>query len=387
MTTECYPYRWSMPTEVVLEADCLNRLREFGCSLGRKPLVITGRHSARASGALERVLAQYPGAEVFDAVEENPCDATCDRAAALCRNAGCDMLVAIGGGSPMDVAKAVAGLALNPGACADYFSRERFVNGALPIIAIPTTSGTGSEVTPYSVIIDSATGAKRSIRMQCLFPRVALLDPLLARSMPRSVTANTGLDALSQAMEGMASRHPTPVGDLMALEACRIIRRWLPVAVADGGDAEARTYMLHAAMLSGCIIAQSGTTLVHGMGYLYTTRCGIPHGLANALLLTPLFQFNARHIPGKVAALAEALGFPCAPEPESARAAIGEALHAILSDCGVSPAAKDSGVDGRLLPGFADEVAADPYRFRNQVGELDSKQVQALYEAAQVGLR
>ena len=382
-------FRYHMPTEIVYGPGCLEDLGERCAASGARPLLITGRRSARQSGALDRALSQLPDATVFDDVEENPSTATCDRAAERCREHDCGVIVAIGGGSPMDVAKAAAGLALNDGPCAQYFGRETFPRGALPVIAVPTTAGTGSEVTPYAVIVDrqddGKQAAKRTIGGRDLFPALALLDPNLSVTMPPSVTANTGLDALSQAMEGMASKKSTPLGDALALEACRIVKRWLPVAIENGSDLEARGHMLYAAMLSGCIIAQSGTTLVHGMGYYFTLECGVPHGLANALLLAPLFQFNADHLPGTVAAMAGALGFPCDPEPRHTRKAIGEALHALLEECGVSPAARDAGVDRGLLESFAQDVAGDPYRFRNQVGEISQSAILRFYQAAYEG--
>lgn len=379
-------YRYLMPTEVVFAPGSLNQLGERCGLLGMRPLVVTGKRSARATGFLDRVMGLLPNAALFDDVEENPSTATCDRGAELCRARHCDVIVALGGGSPMDTAKAIAILARNPGVCDQYFGAEKYGQGSLPIVAVPTTAGTGSEVTPYAVITDPALAMKRTISGRSLFPRVALLDPELTLSLPRHVTVHTGLDALSQAMEGMISRTSTAVGDALALEACRLIRTWLPTCVRDGGDVEARGHMLHASMLAGCVIAQSGTTLVHGMGYYYTMRYGVPHGLANALLLTPLFRFNATVEPEKVAAIATALGHPCAPSAESACAGIAQALHALLAEVGVSPSARDAGVGCDALRTFAEEVAGDPYRLRNQPGSITADDVYAWFEQSYLGV-
>jgi alcohol dehydrogenase class IV len=186
-------------------------------------------------------------------------------------------------------------------------------------------------------------------------------------------------------MEGMLSRKATPPGDVLALEVCRLVRNALPAVVADPADSKARGELLYAAMLSGCAIAQSGTTLVHGMGYYLTLECGLAHGLANALLLTPLFRFNAGHAPHKVAAIAAALGHPCAPEPEPAREAVTRGLRELLAACGVSPAARDHGVDPDRVAAFAKEVAADPYRFRNQPGDVDERIILGFYQDAVTG--
>lgn len=378
-------FHYFAPTEVVFGPGCIQQVGERSKRLGEQPLIVTGRRSARACGALDTALAQLPKAVVFDAVTENPDISVCEAGAAACRENACDSVIAIGGGSPMDAAKAIAVLARNPGRCKDFFGTDKYANGNLPVMSVPTTAGTGSEVTPYSVIVDPDTRTKRTIAGATLFPVVALLDPELSLSMPRHVTANTGLDALSQAMEGLVSRGSTPVGDVLALEACRIIKQWLPQAVEDPQNLEARSRMLYASMLAGCVIAQSGTTLVHGMGYYLTIEFGIPHGLANALLLAPVFQFNALHEPAKTAAIATALGCPAQSEPADARAKIGSSIHLLLRELGISPVAKDAGVDGNRLGAFAEHICADSYRLRNQVGNVTPEDVASFFRLAYRG--
>jgi len=358
-----------MPTRVMFGAGSLDQLPSVAARLGRKPFLVTGRSWARRSGVLARVERLLPGAELFEGVSSDPTTAACEEAVLRCREAACDFAVGLGGGSAIDLAKAVAGLVRNPGPCAEFIGTDKFAQGGLPIVAIPTTAGTGSEVTPYSVLVDSQKQAKGTIRDRALFPAVALLDPELTLSLPASVTAHTGLDALSQAMEGMVSNRSTPMGDVLALEACRVVKRWLPRAVEAPEDLEARGRMLYAAMLSGVVIAQSGTTIVHGMGYQYTLECGLPHGLANGLLLAPVFQYDARYLPEKVAAIATALGYPADATPESAAAQVGAAVHALLNEVGVSPAARDAGVEPEALGLFAERTYADHKRLRSQPGD------------------
>ena len=357
----------------------IDDLAQYAQSLGTKAFVVTGRHSSRANGALDKVLSQLPQSEIFDEVDENPTTDRCDRAAERCRQTGCDFVIGLGGGSPMDAAKAIAGLALHDGRAIDYVGSDKFVRGNLPIVAIPTTAGTGSETTPYAVMVDPAENTKRTITGKGLFPVVALLDPELTASMPRHVTVNTGLDALSQALEGMVSRRSSPVSDLLAIEICRLICRWLPVAAEDPHNLDARGAMMHAAMLSGCVIAQTGTTLVHGMGYYYTMEFGVAHGLANALLLPPVFAYNAHQLPEKVAALADAMGHSSPPEPQSAAKAIAQALRNLLNRMGVSARAADHGVDRDRLAWCADEVFRDRSRFKNQAGEPTREDVRSFF--------
>jgi len=369
-------WRYCVPTSIHFGAGYFEHCGELLRYLGARPLLVTGKHSARRTGMLEHALEQVPAAVVFDEVEENPGTAVCERGAELCRAHQCDCVVALGGGSPMDAAKAIAVLATNPGRCADYFGAEKYKAAPLPIAAIPTTSGTGSEVTPYAVLTQESDNTKRTISGAALFPRLAICDPILTHTAPRAVTAATGLDALSQCMEGILSRSGTPLGDVLALEGIRLVRAYLPRALDTPDDAEAREQLMFAAMLSGCVIAQSGTTLVHGMGYAYTCHFNIAHGLANALLLAPLFRHNARYAPEAVARIAEALGAPAGDAPGEAVAA---EIHALLDRCGVDRAARAHGAQEPALLGFTRDLLAEPYRFKNQIGEFDEAYLHGLY--------
>ncbi len=380
-------HTFHMPTRIIFGNGEASRLAAHCAILGRRPLVVTGRRSARATGLLDRVLAQFPEAAVFEAVEENPGTAVCEDGARLCREAGCDFVLALGGGSPMDAAKVMAVLARNDVSCGELFGSDKYRNTPLPIAAVPTTAGTGSEVTPYSVLVDPVSGMKKTVKGTGLFPVVAVLDPEVTVPMPPAITVATGLDALSQAMEGFVSNASTPAGDALALEACRLVRRCLPVAAREPDNLDARGGMLQAAMLSGVVIAHSGTTVIHGMGYYYTLRFGLAHGLANGLLFPAVFAFNARHLPAKVAALADALGLKPASDagPEALARRIHGGLTDFLREVGVSPAAADHGVDASMLAGFAEELAQDPYRFRNQPGTLDAPRLLALFQASHRG--
>ncbi len=376
------PFRFALPTTIEFGANSYESLGARVRSFGSTPLIVTGKHSARASGLLDRAMQQLPNARVFDAIGENPDTTICERGAAFCRDHKCDVIVAIGGGSPMDAAKAIAVLATNDGSCAQFFGADKYTNAPLPIIAVATTAGTGSEVTPYSVLVDPVERTKRTIAGAAFFPRVALLDPELTRSMPRNVTIATGLDALSQCMEGIVSKKSTPVGDALAIDGIRRVCEFLPRAADDGtNDIDARTEMLYAALASGIIVAQSGTTLVHGMGYAYTIECGIAHGLANALLLAPVFAHNARIAPDRVAAIASAMG----GDPANPGAAVVKALYGLLDRLGVSRRACDHGVTEEQIEAFATEIAKDPYRFRNQIGDLARDDVFRFYQQSLEG--
>ena len=379
-------YLWNMPTRVVFGAGVFARLADCCHAFGARPFVVTGRRSARAGGLMDRVLGAFPEAVFFDAVDENPGTRVCEEAAGLCRRGKCGFVIGLGGGSAMDAAKVIAVLATNDQSCASLFGNDQYQTAPLPIVAVPTTAGTGSEVTPYSVLVDESAHAKRTVRGASLFPAVALLDPELTVSMPRSVTIATGLDALSQAMEGMVSRQSCAMADPLALEAVRLVGRWLPVAANTPENLEARGALLHAAMLSGMVIAQTGTTVVHGMGYYYTLRRSIAHGLANGLLLAPVFAFNARHLPGQVERICAALGHPADPaEPAALGRTVAGAVHDLFRRLEMSSAAGSYGVTEEDADAYAADIAGDPYRFRNQPGTLDEAVFRALFRASQSG--
>jgi alcohol dehydrogenase class IV len=377
-------FSFHLPVEVISGEGCLAQLARFR-HLGQQSAVLCGTHSARANGSLGAVLAHFPEALLLDGVPENPGTLDCEARAARCRDAGVDCIIALGGGSALDAAKAVALLVTNDGACTDYLDNSSACRAALPLIAIPTTAGTGSEVTPYAVLVDAASGTKKTLRHPTLYPQVALLDPKLTLSLPREITVATALDALSQAMEGMVSKRATPLGDTLALEACRLIRGVLPRVLAVPRDQEARGKLLYAAMLSGMVIAQSGTTIVHGMGYNYTLEYAIAHGAANALLLPPVFARNALLLPATVAAIAKALGHPGPPKTESAQRNILAALYEFYAEIGFSPAARDHGVPQEAAKRFAASIFQEPYRFKNQIGDFSEADIEELYKEAWAG--
>jgi alcohol dehydrogenase class IV len=305
-------YHYFMPTEIYFGEGVSGLVGREASRFGKSILVVTGRQSARRSGALDKVVVSLLDAglrvEVFDQVEENPTDVTVQLGGQMAKENRSEVIVALGGGSPMDAAKGIAILASREGRLDDYYGAGKVSAPVLPILALPTTAGTGSEVTPYAVFVVSKEQMKKSVASLHIYPRVALLDPQLTVSMPSEITANTGIDALSHALEGFTSIKAGPVSDVLALEAIALINGHLPRAVTDGNDIEARAKVMHASMLAGMVIAQTGTTLIHGMGYAPTTRYGIPHGLANGVLMPRVVAFNGQSDRQRYARLAIALG-------------------------------------------------------------------------------
>lgn len=247
----------------------------------------------------------------FTEIKTNPTVADVDAALAVAQAAGAEALVALGGGSVIDVAKGVGLLATNGGSYADYQWRgQPITRPILPLIAVPTTAGTGSEMTKVAVIEDEATHSKRGVLHPHLFARVAILDPALTLSLPPGLTAATGADVLGHALEAYMGRRANPVSDLLALDAARRAWRSLPRAVQQGEDLAARQEMLLASALAGWAFDQSGLGIVHALAGPLTGRYGLHHGLTIGLLLPAGLAYNLPALGEKRGRLLHALGMP-----------------------------------------------------------------------------
>jgi len=251
---------------------------------------------------------------VFDEVRPNPRDEQIDEAAALIRDRGVGAIIAIGGGSTIDTAKGASLIASHGGHVRDYAGWARVPGPMRPVVAIPTTAGSGSEVTAWAVITDSASHAKLAIGDPKLAPSVALVDPGLTASLPAGMTAATGMDALTHSIEAYVSALANPVNDLLALESIRLVGANLVRAVANGEDEAAREAMALASTLGGIAINNADVAGVHclseGMGSLYDA----PHGLLNAILLPYFMTFWQAGSAERFARIAEALGAERRPE-------------------------------------------------------------------------
>lgn len=247
--------------------------------------------------------------EIFDRVVANPTTATLDGAAAALRAFGPAAVVAVGGGSSMDVAKGIAIAGVNQGSGRDFDYRNEQPVPALAVIAIPTTSGTGSETNAFGVIDDPDTNEKFYVGHASVLPRIAILDPELTVGLPARATASTGMDALAHAIESLASKNPNPFATGVALEAARTIATWLPVAVEDGTNLEARSHMMLAAHMAGVAFASgTGLGLGHGIAHAVSAATGAVHGEVLAAVLPHLMRSNLALREDVYARLAVALG-------------------------------------------------------------------------------
>lgn len=331
-----------------------DQIKTLGAS---KPLVVLDRNLA-ALGWLEKVDHVLGEADLifsaFTQVDAEPPLETADEAAALALKDGCDLVVGIGGGSALDVAKAAAVVAGNRGRAEDYLGLNKVPGPGLPKIMIPTTAGTGSEVTFTSVFMRRKLKKKEGMNSPYLYPELALLDPLLTLSLPPNVTATTGLDALCHAIESYTSIIASPMSELFSLEAIDLIGANLRTAVHDGANIDAREQMLLGSLYAGLGLANAGVTAVHSLSYPLGGKYGIPHGLANTILLPAVMAFNVPGAMEKFALVAAMLGgiTDDLATRDAAFLAV-ELVESLIEDCGIDESLESLDVSQDDFPEMA----------------------------------
>lgn len=285
--------------------------------LGRRPLVVTDRNCAGIAEVAATIAALAGRVERHAVFVDVPGEPTTDEVAAGQRALHAidgDVVVGIGGGSVMDTAKAVAAMAASPGTIVDYVGRDRLTAPRRPLVLAPTTAGTGSEATRYTVITDPTTNVKHLITDWRLLPDVAICDPLLTVGSPPPVTAAAGVDALTHAIEAYVSRRHQPTADLYALGAIRQLYPFLERAWRDGRDLEARTQTTIGALHAGIAFCNSSVALVHGMSRPIGAYFHVAHGLSNAMLLPTIAAWSIASAPERYRAIADTLGLRSAAE-------------------------------------------------------------------------
>jgi alcohol dehydrogenase class IV len=303
-----------VPTRVFAGAECVVKDAAAFRNLGKKALVVTGKNSAKVTGAEADVKtalsSQGLGCVIFDRVPPNPGFVEVREAAALARKEGCDFIIGIGGGSPLDAAKAIAVLAAND-LTDDQLLSPPFANTPLPIAAIPTTAGTGSEVTQYAILTNDKLQTKSNVSHESVFPKIAFLDARYTQALPRHVTVNTALDALSHLTEGAMANRGTALSFELALQGLSQLGPGLKFL---GKNTEVplewREKLLLASNVAGMVIAHTGTTAVHALGYSLTYFKDIDHGRANALTLGVYLRYMGERHPDKVGRMLRALDLP-----------------------------------------------------------------------------
>jgi choline dehydrogenase len=373
----------TVPTRLVHGPGAVASLADECRALGiTKPMLVTDPGVA-AAGLVDRVLPHLNGVVVFDEVRPNPDIELVDRAAGVYRENGCDGLVGLGGGSSLDTAKSIGVVARHGGSIADYeWGRDPIEQRIPPLVAIPTTAGTGSEVTLWAVITDHARQLKFNVGGTPLIgAHVALIDPELMLGLPPAVTAATGMDALSHAIECFTCDYHQPFNDAVALHAIELVGRWLRRAVEDGTDLEARTHMAHAATLGGMAYGTESAGAAHAMSQSAGGVHDCPHGALTARVLGPVCAYNVPAAPERYARIAQALGIETSGMDvvEAARAGVEE-VYRLTDDVDI-PTMEELGFSEDEIPMLARIAFEDP-QTQGNAREVDVPAYEEIYRAA-----
>lgn len=282
-----------IPNHTVVGTNVLGEAAPLLKKMGNKAFIVTGRHVA-VSNMMKQLTALLDengiGCVIFDGITGEPTDTMIENGVEMLKSSGCDFIIGIGGGSPLDSAKAIAAMAVNEGSIADYNGKE-ITGEILPLAAIPTTAGTGSEATKFTVITDSEKGIKMLLKGDVLVPKLAIVDSSFTVGAPKSVTSATGLDALTHAVEAYTSRKAFSMTDTLAVSAVKRIMKYLPIAYREPDNSLAREQMSIAALEAGICINNSSVTIVHGMSRPIGALFHVPHGMSNAILLKECLSF------------------------------------------------------------------------------------------------
>lgn len=335
--------------------------------------------AARVAGLLEK---SGIASEIFAGAQPNPTIGNVEAGLDRLRAAGCDCVVSLGGGSPHDCAKGIALVATNGGGIADYEGVDRSAKPQLPLIAINTTAGTASEMTRFCIITDESRHIKMAIVDRHVTPLLSVNDPLLMLAKPPALTAATGMDALTHAVEAYVSTAATPITDACALKAVSMIAANLRQAVADGQDVTAREAMAYAQFLAGMAFNNASLGYVHAMAHQLGGFYNLPHGVCNAVLLPHVEAFNAAVVPGRLADVAAAMGVAVAGAPAAENAArCLAAIRELSAAIGIPAGLRELGVKPEDIPTLAANALKDACGLTNP-RPADQAEIEGIFAAA-----
>lgn len=351
-------------------SESCKRIKKLGF---KKPLLVTDKNLVKL-GVIDIVLAELKKEGIrtiiFDAIHPNPLEADCINGAAIYKKNNCDSVIAVGGGSPMDAAKGIMLLATHPEPLAKYDDAnggdEFIVNKLPPLVAIPTTAGTGSEVGRSGVIIIKETNAKTIIFHPTMMPALAVLEPTLTTDLPKHITAATGIDAFTHALEAYLSPGFHPMADGIAMEAMKLVLENLEVAYNDGKNLEARSRMLLAASM-GATAFQKGLGMIHSIAHPLSSECGLHHGLANALVLPYCVDFIEKsHLNSdQTSRIQNVLNL--FKEKGIAKNTLAETCKSYFSSLGIKFGLKNHGVKKSQIQTLVDKAVLDSCHKTNMI--------------------
>jgi len=374
--------QYNGPTKVIAGHGTIPSIYKEIVSLGCKRAFIMTDPGVRKAGLTQIVqdaLVDFC-AGVFDKVAQDTDLAIVDKAAAMARSVGADCIVSVGGGSVIDTSKAVCVVLKSGGKANDHIAMNRLTVPQTPHIVVPTTSGTGSEVTDAAVIKSKSAGRKVYIMSPFIIPNVAILDPCFTLGLPKGLTATTGLDAMTHAIEALTTTTSQPICDGLAMQAIRMIAENLPRAAANGRDEEARLQLQLAATMAGWAFSGAHVALVHGMAHTLGMLYGVPHGAACGIILPAVMRFNVDFATDKLALVAQALGVDTAGmEKRAAALSAADAIESLMKEVGHPMRLSEVGVPGDAFDIAAAHALCDDVTPFNARPVTDPAEVSLLY--------
>jgi alcohol dehydrogenase class IV len=354
-------YQFSLPGRTIFGDNALESSEAIIKGFGIKPFIVTGKIVTKMGivNQLTDILFKWGmDFQIFNDITGEPTDIMIEAGVDAYKKSGCDMLIAIGGGSPLDSAKAIAAMTTLKGSIADYMGVE--IKGKFPpMVMIPTTAGTGSEATKFTIITDTNKGIKMLLKGEALLPDLAIIDSEFTLTSPKSITAATGMDALTHAVEAYTSRKGNTLTDVYALSAIKRIFTYLPVAYQDGANKKAREEMSIAAFEAGVCINNASVTLVHGMSRPIGALFHVPHGISNAMLITECLSYVVDGCYERFGAIAKTIGV--AKEGDSDMDATQSFLRELKKLCRICeiPSLLEYGVKKEEFDDVVDKMAGD----------------------------
>ncbi len=350
---------------------------------GTRVLVVTSPsvqpHADRFAASLRAVDAVV---EIVGGISPEPNAAAIEALRVRARIFGPTLVLALGGGSVLDAAKLAATLHDHPAPLSEFYGQARLPPRRTGLVCVPTTAGTGSEVSPNALVYDDSSRTKKAVIGPALVPDVAIVDPGLMISLPPALTATTGVDALAHCLETYANRAANPVVDLRSLEGVRLLAAHLPAAIANGADLPARAGVALGSLYGGLGLGPVNTTGVHALAYPLGGEFHLPHGLSIGLLLSHVVRFNAPAMPARHAALARALGADSALSDAAAAEACADRLDLLLAACRVPRGLGAHGIPRAALPRLADEALQVTRLLKNNPREITRADALRIYESA-----
>lgn len=356
-------FHFFVRSNITFGRGAIEQLPEMIRNYGIKNIMVVYDNGVKAAGIADKVLEQIEKTGVsytiFDRVIPNPTNEVVEEAAALAKEKEIDGFVAVGGGSSIDLAKAVNVLMTNPGTIGQYGGMNMVKNACLPFIAIPTTAGTSSEITNVSALIDTEKVIKYVVIDNHIVPTDVIADPDFTRTVPAGVTAATGMDAITHAVESYISNEATPLTEYNSLKGLQILYENLPKVVADGTDMEAREQMMLGCIITGFGFSNANLGLVHGIAHTLSAHFGLAHGMANATVLPYVMEYNAQSCPEKMIQLAKAIGIEMSGKKEEDQYALAEELKKLIKKLQIRTLS-EQGIKEEDFDMLAEDVLKEP---------------------------